>query len=101
MVLKLPVWRRTRLPSLIAAAGLLACAAPAWSSDEGALQRLAETDPLTWLFNRRHFDKRLEAETNRALRAELARVREQRDILKKSLGILSEPPRSATKPSTP
>ena len=66
-----------------------------------ALQRLAETDPLTWLFNRRHFDKRLEAETNRALRAELARVREQRDILKKSLGILSEPPRSATKPSTP
>ena len=35
-----------------------------------ALQRLAETDPLTWLFNRRHFDKRLEAETNRAVRAE-------------------------------
>jgi diguanylate cyclase (GGDEF)-like protein len=35
-----------------------------------ALQRLAETDPLTWLFNRRHFDKRLEAETNRAMRAE-------------------------------
>ena len=35
-----------------------------------AMQRLAETDPLTWLFNRRHFDKRLEAETNRALRAE-------------------------------
>ncbi|HYK98951.1 MAG TPA: diguanylate cyclase [Candidatus Acidoferrales bacterium] len=35
-----------------------------------ALQRLAETDPVTWLFNRRHFDKRLEAETNRALRAE-------------------------------
>jgi len=35
-----------------------------------ALQRLAETDPLTWLFNRRHFDRRLEAETNRALRAE-------------------------------
>ena len=35
-----------------------------------ALQRLAETDPLTWLFNRRHFDKRLEGETNRALRAE-------------------------------
>jgi transposase len=42
----------------------------------------------------------LEAE-NRALRAELARVREQRDILKKSLGILSEPSKSATKPSTP
>ena len=35
-----------------------------------ALQRLAETDPLTWLFNRRHFEKRLEGETNRALRAE-------------------------------
>ncbi len=35
-----------------------------------ALQRLAETDPLTRLFNRRHFDKRLEAETNRALRAD-------------------------------
>ena len=35
-----------------------------------ALQRLAETDPLTWLFNRRHFDNRLEGETNRALRAE-------------------------------
>jgi transposase len=42
----------------------------------------------------------LEAE-NRALRAELARVREQRDLLKKSLGILSEPSRTATKPSTP
>ena len=35
-----------------------------------AMQRLAETDPLTWLFNRRHFDGRLEAELNRALRAE-------------------------------
>jgi diguanylate cyclase (GGDEF)-like protein len=35
-----------------------------------AMQRLAETDPLTWLFNRRHFDQRLEAELNRALRAE-------------------------------
>ena len=35
-----------------------------------AMQRLAETDPLTWLFNRRHFDRRLEAEVNRALRAE-------------------------------
>ena len=32
---------------------------------------------------------------NRALRAELARVREQRDILKKTLGILSEVPRPA------
>lgn len=35
-----------------------------------AMQRLADTDPLTWLFNRRHFDSRLEAELNRALRAE-------------------------------
>ncbi|HET8568073.1 MAG TPA: diguanylate cyclase [Candidatus Limnocylindria bacterium] len=35
-----------------------------------ALERLAETDPLTWLFNRRHFDRRLEAETNRAVRAQ-------------------------------
>ena len=35
-----------------------------------AMQRLAETDPLTWLFNRRHFDKRLEGETNRAMRSE-------------------------------
>ena len=35
-----------------------------------AMQRLAETDPLTWLFNRRHFDRRLEAELNRALRSE-------------------------------
>lgn len=35
-----------------------------------AMQRLVETDPLTWLFNRRHFDRRLEAEVNRALRAE-------------------------------
>ena len=42
----------------------------------------------------------LEAE-NSALKAELARVREQRDILKKSLGILSEPSKTATKPSTP
>ncbi len=37
----------------------------------------------------------------RALRAELSRVPEQRDILKKSLGILSEPSKTATKPSTP
>jgi diguanylate cyclase (GGDEF)-like protein len=36
----------------------------------GALTPPPETDPLTWLFNRRHFDRRLEAETNRALRAE-------------------------------
>ena len=42
----------------------------------------------------------LEAE-NRALRAELARVREQRDILKKTLGILSEVPRPATSASKP
>jgi transposase len=42
----------------------------------------------------------LEAE-NRALRAELSRVREQRDILKKTLGILSEPSKSATNASKP
>ena len=42
----------------------------------------------------------LEAE-NRALRAELARVREQRDILKKTLGILSEVPRPAKSASKP
>src|SRR4029077_3236145 len=29
-----------------------------------AMQKLAETDPVTWLFNRRHFDRRLEAELN-------------------------------------
>lgn len=40
----------------------------------------------------------LEAE-NRTLRAELARVREQRDILKKTLGIFTEPSPNATKPS--
>jgi hypothetical protein len=42
----------------------------------------------------------LEAE-NRALKAELQRVREQRDILKRTLGILSEPPKSATHASKP
>jgi transposase len=35
------------------------------------------------------------AAENRALKAELARVREQRDILKKTLGILSEPSKNA------
>ena len=40
----------------------------------------------------------VEAE-NRALKAELARVREQRDILKKTLGILSEPSKNATSAS--
>jgi hypothetical protein len=39
------------------------------------------------------------AAENRALKAELARVREQRDILKKTVGIFTEPSRSATKPS--
>jgi transposase len=39
------------------------------------------------------------AAENRALKAELARVREQRDILKKTLGIFTEPSRNATKPS--
>ncbi len=38
------------------------------------------------------------AAENRALRAELARVREQRDILKKTLGLFSEPSKSATQP---
>ena len=38
---------------------------------------------------------------NRALRSELARVREQRDILKKTLGILSEVPRPVTSASKP
>ena len=44
--------------------------------------------------------ERADLETeNRALRAELARVREQRDILKKTVGIFSEPSKHATKPS--
>ncbi len=42
----------------------------------------------------------LEAE-NRALRRELARVSEQRDILKKTLHIFTEAPSNATKPSKP
>lgn len=37
---------------------------------EDALKLLADTDPLTWLFNRRHFDRRLEAEADRAKRSE-------------------------------
>jgi diguanylate cyclase (GGDEF)-like protein len=37
---------------------------------EEALKLLAETDPLTWLFNRRHFDRRLQAEADRAKRSE-------------------------------
>jgi transposase len=41
------------------------------------------------------------AAENRALKAELARVREQRDILKKTLGILSEPSKSVTSASKP
>ena len=44
--------------------------------------------------------ERADLETeNRALKAELARVREQRDILKKTVGIFSEPSKPATKPS--
>lgn len=39
------------------------------------------------------------AAENRALKGELARVREQRDILKKTLTIFTEPSRSATRPS--
>jgi len=43
--------------------------------------------------------QRADLETeNRALKAELARVREQRDILKKTVGIFSEPSKSVTKP---
>lgn len=42
----------------------------------------------------------LEAE-NRALKRELARVSEQRDILKKTVGIFTEPPSNATKPLKP
>lgn len=42
----------------------------------------------------------LESE-NRALRAELARVREQRDILKKTLGIFAVPSRSGMNGSKP
>jgi transposase len=38
------------------------------------------------------------AAENRTLRAELARVREQRDILKKTVGIFTEPPPNATQP---
>jgi len=38
------------------------------------------------------------AAENRTLRAELARVREQRDILKKTVGIFTEPPPSVIKP---
>lgn len=37
---------------------------------EEALRLLADTDPLTWLFNRRHFDRRLQAEADRARRSE-------------------------------
>jgi diguanylate cyclase (GGDEF)-like protein len=41
------------------------------NQDQGdALKLLAETDPLTWLFNRRHFDRRLQAEADRAKRSE-------------------------------
>ena len=39
------------------------------------------------------------AAENRALKSELARVREQRDILKKTLGIFTAPSANATKPS--
>jgi diguanylate cyclase (GGDEF)-like protein len=42
----------------------------AQQDQEEALKLLAETDPLTWLFNRRHFDRRLAAEADRARRSE-------------------------------
>ena len=38
-------------------------------------------------------------EENRALRAERARVRAQRDMLKKTVGLFSEPSKTATPPS--
>ena len=41
------------------------------------------------------------AAENRALKAELARVRGQRDMLKKTVGIFIEPSKTATKPSNP
>jgi transposase len=41
------------------------------------------------------------AAENRALKAELARVRQQRDILKKTLGILSEAPKNGSNALTP
>ena len=41
------------------------------------------------------------AQEIRALKAERARVREQRDILKNTLGIFPEPPKSATSASKP
>ena len=41
------------------------------------------------------------AEENASLRKEVEYLRQQRDILKKTLGILSEPPASATNGSRP
>jgi transposase len=41
------------------------------------------------------------AAENRALKAELARVCQQRDILKKTVGIFTEPSQNVTKPSHP
>ena len=39
--------------------------------DQGeAMERLADTDQVTWLPNRRHFERRLESEMNRALRSD-------------------------------
>lgn len=34
-----------------------------------ALKLLTETDPLTWVFNRRHFDRRIQSEADRARRS--------------------------------
>lgn len=45
---------------------IAACLVQSRVDDE--LRRLAETDPLTRLFNRRHFDRRLDAEFRRAQR---------------------------------
>ncbi|HUG56360.1 MAG TPA: diguanylate cyclase [Candidatus Limnocylindrales bacterium] len=64
-----PHFGEADLETLELLAGHIAACLLQREQDE-ALQRMAEMDPLTWLFNRRHFDRRLEAETNRALRAE-------------------------------
>ncbi len=61
------------------------------------LERLPQSGPSAAAKPRRSMEE-LERE-NQFLRAENARLLEQRDILKKSLGILSEAPPSATSKS--
>ena len=58
---------------------------------------LPGTTPVS---TKRRSPEELEAE-NVALRRELSYVRQQRDILKKTLGILSEPPHNAANGSKP